>query len=177
MFEAYTKIALAVDTCNGRVDGRKKLQKMIYIAKALGYPLREDFTLYWYGPHSHELTAELRRMDELNILSEDKPDFSYVFELTENGKTFLTYCETDIVEEMGSETLNKMVELFRDLSHFNPSELEILATLFYFYEIEHRDFDLLKDVVKQMKPKFNHQKISTMAKKMQLFIEKYSVNQ
>ncbi|MBU7016503.1 MAG: hypothetical protein HXS44_03265 [Theionarchaea archaeon] len=176
MFEEYAKIALAVDTCKGKIDGRKKLQKMIYIAKILGYPFRENYTLYWYGPYSHQLAAELKRMGELDIIFESKPDSSYIIELTESGKIFLNNFRPMITEEMGSERLSEMIGLFEKLDRHNSFRLELLATLFYFYEVEHRDFDTLKEVVKIIKPKFIDKDIREMARFMQIFIKKYSTN-
>ncbi len=176
MFEAYTRIALAVNACKDGVRGRKKLQKMIYIAQALGYPFREDFTLYWYGPYSHELASELRRMEELSILNERQPP-PYIIELTETGKSFLEYFKNNIIKEMGTEQFPKMIDLFRYLSHYRPWQLEILATLFYFHRVENRGPDLLKDVVGKIKPKFSSQEIDVMAKKMTLCIRKFSADQ
>ncbi|KYK32444.1 MAG: hypothetical protein HXS48_14105 [Theionarchaea archaeon] len=177
MFEAYTKIALAVDACKGHVEGRKKLQKMIYIAKVLGYPLREDYTLYLYGPYSEELAGELQRMKELDLLDERKLDSSYSIKITKNGKDLLNYFQTNIEKEMGIEKLNKMRTLFKELGYFDPWQLEILATLFYFYQIGYSDFNELQRIVRKVKPKFSPKQISTMTEKVRMFIEKFAVQQ
>ena len=115
-------------------------------------------------------------MDELDIIFDGKPDFSYIIELTESGKIFLDNFRPIITEEMGSERLSAMISLFEKLDRYSSFKLELLATLFYFYEIEHRDFDTLKEVVKNIKPKFRHQDISAMARIMQIFIRKYPAN-
>jgi len=175
MFDEYTKIALAVDACKRGIDGRKKLQKMIYIAKVLEYPLREDFTLYLYGPYSEELAGELQRMKELDLLDERSLDSSYIIKLTENGKEFLDYFQTDIEGDIGTEKLNKMKILFKELSRYDPWELEIIATLFYFYQTGYNDFDELQDAVRKAKPKFSSKQISTMMEKVREFIDKFSV--
>lgn len=177
MFEEYTKIAYAVDACKRGVDGRKKLQKMVYIAKVLGYPLQEDFTLYLYGPYSEELAGELQRMKELDLLDERSLDSSYIIKLTENGKEFLSYFQTNIEKDIGTEELNKMKILFKELSNYEPWKLEIIATLFYFYQTGYNDFDELQDAVKRAKPKFSSKQISTMMKKVRGFIDKFSVQQ
>lgn len=177
MFEVYTKIALAVDACRGHVDGRKKLQKMIYIAKVLGYPLREDYTLYFYGPYSEELAGELQRMKELDLLDERKLDSFYNIKITKNGKDLLNYFQTNIEKEMGIEKLNKMRTLFKELGYYDPWQLEILATLFYFYQIGYSDFNELQRIVRRVKPKFSSRQISTMTEKVRIFIEKFAVQQ
>ncbi|MGD2246860.1 MAG: hypothetical protein PVF58_00525 [Candidatus Methanofastidiosia archaeon] len=175
MFEKYAKLALAVSMCDGQVNGRKKLQKMIHITKVLGYPFKERFTLYWYGPYSQELAGELKRMDELNILDETKPDYSYQIKLTETGKKFLIDSESTISDETGTEIFNNMKALLKDLNKLNAWQLEILATLFYFNEIEQRDIETLKKATKKIKPKFDDKDVDIMAKKMQELIEKYLV--
>ncbi|MBU7046926.1 MAG: hypothetical protein HXS54_10885 [Theionarchaea archaeon] len=174
MFEEYTRIALAVDACKGGVDGRKKIQKMIHIAKALGYPFREDFTLYLYGPYSEELAAEIQRMKELDLLRERELDSSYIITLTENGKTFLKYFQDNVARESGNEKFEKMRNLFKELSIYTLWELEIIATLFYFYQTGYNNLDQLQDVVRGVKPKFSSQDIRTMGDKFLAFIEEYA---
>lgn len=177
MFEKYTMIALAVDTCRRGIDGRKKLQKMIYITKVLGYPVQEDFTLYLYGPYSEELAGELQRMKELSLLDEHSLDSSYVIKLTENGKEFLNYFQSNIEEDVGTEELTRMRALLKELSYYEPWELEIIATLFYFYQIGYTDFKELQEAVKRAKPKFSSKQINTMMKKVREFIDKFGVLQ
>jgi uncharacterized protein YwgA len=177
MFDEYVKISLVVDACGGEIDGRKKLQKMVYIAKVLGYPLREEYTLYLYGPYSEDLAGELQRMKELNILHEHKLDSSYHIRITQNGKEFLNYFQSTIENDVGTEKLNKMKTLFKELHCYNPWELEMLATLFYFYQIGHNDFNELQEVVGRVKPKFSSSQISTMMNNVQALIENFAVDQ
>ena len=175
MFEEYTKIALVVEACKRGVGGRKKLQKMVYIAQALGYPLREDFTLYLYGPYSEELAAEVQRMKELNLLDERKLDSSYIIKLTNNGKALLEYFLNNITKEVGNDNVKRMKDLFGELSKYDPWKLEIVATLFYFYHIGYFDMNELRKAVKRAKPKFSPNEIDNMTEDVQLFIDKYAV--
>ena len=175
MFEEYTKIAFAVDACKGQIDGRKKLQKMVCIAKVLGYPLREEYTLYFYGPYSEELAGELQRMKELDILHERELDSSYIITLTENGKEFLKYFQSNIEKEMGTENFDRMKTLFKKLNGYSPWGLEIMATLLYVYQIGYDNFDELQKPVKRMKPKFSSTEINTMMKEVQTIIEKFEI--
>lgn len=176
MFEDYAITALVVDVCRNGVDGRKKLQKMIYVAKVLGYPITEDFTLYLYGPYSEELAGELQCMKELKILTENMLDSSYTIKLTENGKTFLENFRANIVQKMGRETLEKMEKLLEELSSYNPWKLELIATLFYFYHVGYRDFNELQNVVRRVKPKFSSEEIRTMTEKVCLLNDKFAVH-
>lgn len=175
MFEEYTKIALVVDACSGRIDGRKKLQKMIYIAKVLGYPFKEDYTLYFYGPYSEELAGELQRMKELNILHERELDSFYIITLTENGKEFLDYFQSNIERDIETEKFDRMKILFKKLNFYTSGDLEIIATLFYFYQIGYDDFDELQKAVKRVKPRFSSSQITTMMEEVQPIIEKFKI--
>lgn len=149
------------------------------------YPLREDYTLYFYGPYSEELAGELQRMKELDLLDERKLDSSYSIKITKNGKDLLNYFQTNIEKdfqtniekEMGIEKLNKMRTLFKELGYYDPWQLEILATLFYFYQIGYSDFNELQRIVRKVKPKFSSRQISTMTEKVRMFIEKFAVQQ
>ena len=175
MFEEYAKIALAIDTCQDGVDGRKKLQKMIHIAEVLGYPFEEYFTLYLYGPYSQELAADVQRMKEMNIVTENKKDRNYIIKLTKDGEKFLERFQKNIKGDIGGEKFNKMKNLFRELSVYEPWELEILSTLFYFYHIGYTDFDQLQQRVKRVKPKFSSNEINDMMKKVRTFVEEFMV--
>jgi len=55
--------------------------------------------------------------------------------------------------------------------------LEIISTLFYFYQIGYTDFDQLQQRVKRVKPKFSPKQISDMMKEVQTFIEEFMVQQ
>ena len=177
VFEEYAKIALAISTCQGGVDGRKKLQKMIHIAEALGYPLEEYFTLHLYGPYSQELAADVQRMKERDIVTEREMDNYYTIKLTKNGKEFLKRFQKNVKEDLGTEKFNKMKNLFRKLSFYEPWKLEIISTLFYFYQIGYTDFDQLQQRVKRVKPKFDFKQISDMMKEVQTFIKEFMVHQ
>ena len=173
MFEEYTRIAFIINASRC-VESRSKLQKMVYIAQVLGYPFREDYILYLYGPYSEELAGELQRMKELNLLDERELDSSCTIELTENGKALLDYFLNNITKEVGNENVNRMKNLFRVLSKYDPWKLEIVATLFYFYHIGYCDMNELRKAVKRAKPKFSPDEIDNMTRDVQSFIEKYA---
>jgi uncharacterized protein YwgA len=175
MFEEYAKIALAIDTCEGGVDGRKKLQKMIYIAEVLGYPLEEYFTLHLYGPYSQELAADVQRMKEMDIVIESEMGNHYLITLTEDGERFLEHFQENIKEDIGVEKFNKMKNFFKKLSSYEPWKLEIISTLLYFYQIGYTDFDYLQQKVRTAKPKFSPDEVSNMMKEVRTFIEEFMV--
>lgn len=51
------KLARIIDACNG-VDGRVKLQKIVYLLRAMGYDVPfDDFWIRHYGPYSRAVAA------------------------------------------------------------------------------------------------------------------------
>jgi uncharacterized protein YwgA len=175
MFERYAKVAFVVETCGGSIDGRKKLQKLVYIAKVLGYPFGERFTLYWYGPYSHELAAEVKRMTEFDILNERKPDFSYLIRLTSKGKAFLNDFRPTLIEKVEEERYEKMKDLFASLNKYDSRQLELLATLLYFCKIGSGSMDAVKGTVRTIKPKFSAAEIDEIVVDMVGIIREYHV--
>lgn len=51
----------------GRIEGRKRLQKIVYLLQQSGFPFREAFEYGHYGPYSTELADELEML-EMNEL-------------------------------------------------------------------------------------------------------------
>jgi uncharacterized protein YwgA len=57
-------------TLAGEVRGRKKLQKMVFIAQRLGYPFSEPFDLHVWGPYSDLLAVKLKEMTDWGFARE-----------------------------------------------------------------------------------------------------------
>lgn len=84
----------------GSINGKTKLQKMLYLSKQeYGAKLEYDFELYLYGPFSEQISDDLNALSQLNmvliqenIIGQDLEGFPIVnrnISLTENGKSFL----------------------------------------------------------------------------------------
>lgn len=115
-------ITLAVE-----VTGRKKLQKMIYIAKKMNFPFQEKYQFHMFGPYSEELTLrieELCNMDFLSETMEDKGSYvQYTYTCTEEGRHFLSTMTSH------HENLDKCIER---LNVKSSRFLEMVSTLLYF---------------------------------------------
>ncbi|MCM3618035.1 YwgA family protein [Sutcliffiella horikoshii] len=111
----------------GEVIGRKKLQKMVYIAKKLNYPFYEKYNFHFYGPYSEEVTLRVEELCNLGFLSElkeNKGGYSqYRYSLTENGEEFLTHYDLELPHL--NECMTKMNE---QSSRF----LELVSTVLFF---------------------------------------------
>lgn len=133
MLQEYAKIMQFISLVNG-VNGRKKLQKMIYIAKKMNYPFGEKYELHMYGPYSEELTLRVEELCEMGFLAEqctDKGSYvQYGYDVTEEGTRFLEAVQKP------HEQLAVFAHLLNDKS---SRFLELVSTLLYFDHLEREE--------------------------------------
>jgi len=55
----------------GKVDGRKRLQKIVYLLQQKGFPFAEDFEYGQFGPYSRELSSEIGVLVENDLIYEE----------------------------------------------------------------------------------------------------------
>ncbi|MGG1675793.1 YwgA family protein [Neobacillus sp. NRS-1170] len=126
MLKDHAKLMQAI-LVSGEIVGRKKLQKMIYIAKKVDFPFQERFQFHFYGPYSEELTTrveELCNMGFLNEVREKKGGyFQYRYTLTDAGKEFLSLNDVD---------MPFLQECLIDMNDQNARFLELVSTVLYF---------------------------------------------
>ncbi len=126
MLKDHAKLMQAI-LVSGEIIGRKKLQKMIYIAKKVEFPFHERFQFHFYGPYSEELTLrveELCNMGFLNEIKEKKGSyFQYRYTLTDTGKEFLSLNEVE---------MPFLENCLCDMNGQNARFLELVSTVLYF---------------------------------------------
>lgn len=137
----------------GEVIGRKKLQKMVYIAKKLDYPFNEKYHFHMYGPYSEELTLRVEELCTMGFLTERKEDKGayqqYRYTVTTEGTSFTNSCARAKMEASPIvEALNAQSSRF----------LELVSTLFYFDELS-RDEQVTKLRVVKAKLNFTDEEI------------------
>ncbi|MBE4907718.1 YwgA family protein [Bacillus luteolus] len=127
MLTEHAKIMKAFSEA-GEIIGRKKLQKMIYIAKKVNFPFYEKYDFHFYGPYSEELTLRVEELCNLGFLNEVKEKkggyFQYRYTLTETGEQFLSHYQL--------EDLPPLKECIMDLNGQNARFLELVSTVLYF---------------------------------------------
>ncbi|MBB4823116.1 uncharacterized protein YwgA [Sporosarcina luteola] len=126
MLQEHARIVQFISLAQ-EVSGRKKLQKMVYIAKKMEFPFVEKYELHMYGPYSEELTLRVEELCAMGFLSEqctDKGSYvQYHYNVTEEGERFL---ET-------AETPHEMLEIcIGKLNGKSSRFLELVSTLLYF---------------------------------------------
>ncbi|WP_445488931.1 YwgA family protein [Niallia sp. 03133] len=126
MLKDHAKIINAI-AASGEIIGRKKLQKMIYIAKKLDFPFQEKYQFHFFGPYSEELTLRVEELCNMGFLKEVKEKkggyFQYRYSLTENGKEFLELNEVD---------MPFLPSCLSDMNEQNSRFLELVSTVLFF---------------------------------------------
>lgn len=126
MLNDHAKLMQAI-LVSGEIIGRKKLQKMIYIAKKVAFPFQERFQFHFYGPYSEELTLRVEELCNMGFLNEVKEKkggyFQYRYTLTEPGKEFLSLNEIE---------MPFLQDCLEDMNSQNARFLELVSTILYF---------------------------------------------
>lgn len=116
---------------SGEIIGRKKLQKMIYIAKKVTFPFQERFQFHFYGPYSEELTLRVEELCNMGFLDEVKEKkggyYQYRYSLTESGKEFLSLNEVDMPQ---------LEDCLTDMNEQSARFLELVSTILYFDNLQ-----------------------------------------
>ena len=126
LLKDHAKLMQAI-LVSGEITGRKKLQKMIYIAKKVEFPFQERFQFHFYGPYSEELTTRVEELCNMGFLNEVKEKkggyFQYRYTLTEAGKEFLS---------MNNVDMPCLQDCLVDMNEQNARFLELVSTVLYF---------------------------------------------
>jgi len=144
MLKGHAKLMRLVEVV-GEVTGRKKMQKMVYIAKKMKIDFEERFQFHMFGPYSEELTLRVDELCNLGLLDERWESKGaievYKYTLNDAGRDFLRFQKVD---------LGKGEELFRRMNEENSRFLELVSTILYF---EHLPYDEMKNKVFTLKSK------------------------
>lgn len=126
MLKDHAKIIQAISV-SGEITGRKKLQKMIYIAKKIAFPFQERFQFHFYGPYSEELTLRVEELCNMGFINEVKEKkggyYQYRYALTDSGKEFLSLNEV---------SMPSLQDCLADMNGQNARFLELVSTVLYF---------------------------------------------
>jgi uncharacterized protein len=126
LLKDHAKVMYAVALA-GEITGRKKLQKIIYIAKKIAFPFQERFQFHFYGPYSEELTLRVEELCNMGFLNEVKEKkggyYQYRYTLTEAGKEFLSLHDVDIPY---------LEDCLTDMNSQSARFLELVSTVLYF---------------------------------------------
>lgn len=140
MHKRFIPLALAWVDDEEPIDGRTRLQKMVFVVQQElieSDVFREDqlydFFAYDYGPFSKELAEDIDRMIENGLLEEDEVEYD-----DEGNVKYLYNLESDGREAVESETSSKdirdIVETVRRIKHRFNDELSLPEVIDEVYE-------------------------------------------
>lgn len=147
MLEDHAKVLTVIQHA-GEIVGRKKLQKILFILKKLGYPFREKYAFHFYGPYSEELTLQMEELDNLHFVKETREKqggyHQYRYQLTEEGERFLK-----TFNSLMPELKEAVLYLNEQTSRF----LELVSTALYFDDLEE---PFIREKIKLVKAKLHY---------------------
>ena len=130
-------------------DDRLRLQKLVFLARKVGYDLGYTFTWYRRGPYSPSLTRMLFSANDQNRLNRDDVELSdYERGVVGALRTFLN----------------------RDIE--NPRALELLASVWYFFRnriYSEEERENLTSTILQVKPQFERAEVEETVNRIQRF--------
>ena len=130
LFKDDAKIIHAISTA-GEISGRKKLQKIVYIAKKLDFPFKEKYQFHFYGPYSEELTLRIEELCNMGYLNEVREKragyYQYCYSVTDAGRDFLSMQEVD---------MPALPDCLLDMNEQNARFLELVSTVLFFDTLE-----------------------------------------
>ena len=133
MFKETLRI-LSLFELQPKIEGRKRIQKIFFILKYLGYDVPFYYSYHFYGPYSEELQAELSSKACLKLWEEKHTKKSgYVYEA--DDKKILEFKK--LISRLTDEDVDAPFypkELVIRLAATDAEVLELASTLWYFIE-------------------------------------------
>lgn len=138
-----------------KIDGRKKIQKIIYLINNRMSNAFSDYRFYLYGPYSDQLFYELQNLNDDEVINEISNTQSYSYMITNKGKEFLDLLES----KMSVEDIEKF-EIVKRLNDYSSEDLEIMASLYYISrEFNEISVDEMVEELMERKPYLDEEKI------------------
>ena len=117
------------------IQGRKRLQKVVYFLQAAGCPLSADFSLHLYGPYSSEVAKVCDEMVSTTLLKEHKEPnaagMQYRYVLPKDTERLLRKSEGKNPQRANELATFKTFGL--ELLDEDLKTLELGSTIHYFY--------------------------------------------
>lgn len=123
-------VELILDATDG-VNGRKKLQKIVYLANSMGWNAFNDYRFHLYGPYSEDLLAEVQDLESAGFVEVEEVDYLdnpfYRHRITDDGRVLLE----ELQNEMDGSLIQRTRELAAELDEYSSDQLELMASLYY----------------------------------------------
>ena len=114
-----------------KVEGRTRLQKIMYLLKKLYVKdLPYTFKPYYYGPYSDELQDDLKLLVDVGLVKEERKEIEYgtqyVYQVSEDIKEILTKF-LNTLEASERKKLKQIQQHVKKLNKYPTSSLIALA--------------------------------------------------
>lgn len=125
-------LAAILKAADGKVVGKKKLQKLIYLCQEKGLYLGYDYTYHHYGVFSADLEAELRLGEAYGLIEQVQSD-------SDQLSTIISLNQTQSEIEPLPRDWDLLVKAFNSAQ---PRVLEVLSTIVYLVKAGYSDESL-----------------------------------
>lgn len=117
------------------LQGRKRLQKVVFALQQIGCPLDSHFILHHYGPYSRDVADICDEMVAADLVEESQQMGSaqYVYKLSQRTSVLLAKTNVD-------DRLKSFKERAEDLLKEDLWTLELGSTILYYFG-QNRDWD------------------------------------
>ncbi len=144
------------------LQGRTKVQKIVYLANLCGWNSIQDYRYYNYGPYSDTVATQLEDyrkngwVEEMPFSTADGK-LTYSYSLTKPGQRV---AESLAAKMDNAALIKRTLSLAWELQKYPSADLEIMATLVYLRTNERISEDeQLVSRVAELKPKFTSNQI------------------
>ncbi len=121
---------------NHGLQGRKRLQKVVFFLQQAGCPLDCQYTLHHYGPYSRDVADRCDEMVAAGLIDEAggpaSGDMQYVYQLKPQTRTLL--------QQLPDTQMARFQQSGTDLISENIWSLELGSTILFFYR-QSRDWN------------------------------------
>ena len=125
-YDRHLRAARTISEAGGRLVGRTRLQKVVYLAQLAGFGSEFDFEYRHYGPFSEDLAAGMDIAAGLGIVTEAE-------RRAEWGGRYSVYSATDLTPQATDPARARFVA---EAAKIGPIELELAATAAFLYDVK-----------------------------------------
>lgn len=122
----------------GVLRSRKRIQKMVYLLKAVGFPTDADFLLHIYGPYSFDVASITNELTQVGFLIESAQPGprgeTFDYRLADRARERLRELEATPQGQTWLAEIGRFTPAVKELADTDVSVLEMAATITYFQQ-------------------------------------------
>jgi uncharacterized protein YwgA len=126
------------------LEGRKRLQKLMYLMKYAGFPIEVRYSWHYYGPYSADLALQIDSLVDSGLLKEEDMVLGYRYKTSEAGKTALAQVEGYRGNRKIRQFVSAWLDDFKSFSTYKVSDLEKASSVLYWKEWGKREDDAIR---------------------------------